>query len=242
VTQSARNAVIVVDGLRVERRGNDISDVIPGVALNLQTKAPGTTEEIVLSSDVDATAGGIQKFVDAYNAITRVLQASNAPSVNTDRTSTLTGISSVRGLQATLQRVISTQVGGLGTVRTLADLGLKTNRDGSLTLDKTALQKALDKGGDAVNRMFSQVSTGVAAQMKDVSQRYTNTTDGLLSLTRNALGDSIKKLGDQSTTMQARIDSYKTTLIAQFTAMEKIVSGFKSIESFLTSQDKKSGS
>ena len=55
------------------------------------------------------------------------------------------------------------------------------------------------------------------------------------SRTKN-LNSRIKQMDTDADRLQLRIDAFKTNLTAQFTAMEKIVSGLKAAGSFLTQQ------
>jgi flagellar capping protein FliD len=43
-------------------------------------------------------------------------------------------------------------------------------------------------------------------------------------------------MDDQAANIQLRIDAYRQTLVSQFTAMENVVSQYKSIGSYLTRQ------
>ena len=48
---------------------------------------------------------------------------------------------------------------------------------------------------------------------------------------------SIKLISTQIDSLQLRLDAYRTKLVNQFSAMEKIVSNFKSIGSYLDNQE-----
>jgi flagellar hook-associated protein 2 len=233
-TPPAANALVTVNGLDFVRQSNTLTDVIPGVTINL--KATTTTpESLVVDNDVDGTAKNLQKFVDAYNAVLKLVQTQLAPSPETDRAKTLAGDGSIRNLQASLQRVISTVVGSTG-VRALADVGVKTGRDGSLTLDTTLLGKAISRDPAAVNNLFSQPTTGLGQVVKDLVKTATNSVDGTLVQRKKGLSDNVKRMDVQADTMQARLDTYRDLLVSQFTEMEKIVSGLKATGNFLSQQ------
>ena len=128
-----------------------------------------------------------------------------------------------------------TSVIGGGSVRTLADVGLKTNfQDGTLTIDSGKLGAALQANPQAINNIFSHATTGIGAAVQTLSDRYTNVVDGLFTTSTKSLNNRIKQMDTQADSMQARIDSFKANLTAQFTAMEQIVSGLKTTGNFLT--------
>ncbi|ABC81115.1 flagellar filament capping protein FliD [Anaeromyxobacter dehalogenans] len=234
--QPARNAQVEVDGLTFTRTGNVIADALPGVTLTLAA-AGGPAEDLVLGTDPAGTQARLQKLVDGYNGVMRLLQRHLAVAKDSDRATTLAGDSTLRTLQARLQRVLVTEVPGLSSgVRTLADLGVRTGRDGSLSVDAATLSSALARDPAAANALFSTSGTGLAAVVKALVADHTRAGDGALVLRQDGLGRTVKDLDGQAAALQLRIDAFQQNLIRQFTAMESTVSGLKSIGSFLAGQ------
>jgi flagellar hook-associated protein 2 len=234
ITQTAANSVVTVDGLAFTRQSNTLTDVIPGVTMSLKatTAAP---ETLVVDHDAEATAKNLQKFVDAYNGVLKLVQRQLSPAPDSDRSVTLAGDASLRGLQRTLQALTSQQVGA-GTVRTLADLGIKTARDGSLSLDTVALGKAISRDPAAVNDLFSHASTGLGATVKALVKNANDFSSGTLSARKKGLGDSIRHMDDQAAVMELRLEGYRKLLVDQFTAMERVVSELRATGNFLSQQ------
>jgi len=237
-TLDPTNATFTLDGLAFTRSTNTVSDALPGVTLSLSST--GAAEGLNLANDVSGTQQRLQTYVNAYNAVIQIVQRELSPTANTDRTQTLAGNATVRSLQQMLQGLGSQQVPGLGTVRTLADLGVKTNRDGTLTLDATTLSAAVTRSPSSVNALFSTASTGLSAVVSAAVDQYVLPSNGMLSLAQSGLQGRVKQMGDQATTLQSRLDAYKATLQAQFAAMETVVSQWKTVGSFLTSQSSSS--
>jgi flagellar hook-associated protein 2 len=233
-TQAAQNAIVKVDGLSFSRSSNTVGDVIPGTTLTLR-KGGAPAEDLVLATDPDATQARLQKFVDAYNGVMKLVQRQLNPTKDTDRGSSLVGDASVRTLQSKLQAMVTTRV-GTSTVRALADLGVKTERDGSLSIDATILGKALGRDPAAANALFSTAATGLSAVAKSLVDVETRAGDGALTARQSGLGDTVKAMNDQADAMQRRIDAFRHNLAAEFTAMEGTVSGLKSIGNFLSAQ------
>jgi flagellar hook-associated protein 2 len=236
----ARNATFEVDGLPFTRPSNTVSDAIPGTTLTLK-KENGVEEDLVLATDLDATRARLQKFVDAYNDVFKLVQRQLNPSRATDRGATLGGDAAIRGLQAKLQGLLTTKVGA-STVRALADLGVKTGRDGSLTITATALEGAVARDPAAVNALFSTATTGLSAVIERLVNVQTRSDDGALTARKSGLDDTLRRLDVQAEAMQRRIDGFREGLVRQFAAMEKTVSGLKSIGNFLNAQQQSSQS
>lgn len=231
---AATNAQLTVDGVTFRRTSNAVADIVPGVQLTLKglSAAP---EDLVTGYDTSATQANLQGFVSAYNGVNALVQRALAIDVNTDRSKTLGGDAVVRNLQATLRGLTTTMV-GTGTVRALADLGVKTAEDGSLSIDAAALGQAVARSPGAVDALFTAAGTGLSDVVTALTDRYTSASDGLIAARKDGLTKSISSMGDTLDRMNARLQAYKQSLIAQFSAMESVVSGLKSVGNFLTAQ------
>jgi len=248
-TTDAQNAHLVVDGLTFERTSNTVADVVPGASLTLSSVSAGVTppalpggdpsggtaETLTLATDATTTQTKLKGFVDAYNALMSAVQRQLNVSQSADRGASLAGDSTVRNLQGRLQALISSSATGAPNgIRSLADLGVKTGRDGTLSIDSTTLSSALGKDASAVNAIFSTSGTGMAAVMSAMSTTFTRSGDGLLTVRQDNLNSQIKRLTDSMTAQQKRVEVYRQTLVKQFTAMENVVSQMKSMGSFLS--------
>lgn len=235
--QTATNAKVTIDNMQFERASNTIDDALPGVTLNLKsvTSAP---ESLVLGTDTSGTAENLQDFVTAYNDVMKILRSNLNIAQQTDRTKTLGGDSATRGLQASMMSLISRVTNGTSSVRALADLGIKTGSDGLLSLDKTRLGKAIATDPAAVNAIF-QNTGGVSDSFKSLVTSYTDASSGILTQRSKSYDKSVKDLDGHIASLQIRLDGYRSKLVAQFSAMEKVVSQFKSIGNYLTSQENK---
>ena len=232
----ASNATFTIDGLAFTRQSNTVTDAIPGTTLSLKGQT-NSKENLTMSYDSATTALNLQNFVNAYNDIIKTVASQQSlGGGGSDRNATLAGNSTLRSLVNSVQGLMTSTVGS-GSVRTLADLGIKTNfLDGTLTIDSGKLGAALQANGPGINNVFAQATTGVGALTKALSDRYTNVVDGLFTSSTKSLNTRIKQMDTQADKMQARVDAFRANLRAQFTAMEQIVSGLKSTGNFLTQQ------
>lgn len=233
--QAAVNAEVKVDGLLIKRTSNNISDVIPGVTLSLKA-VTAANETVVIGNDITGTATNIQKFVDAYNESLKLIQAQLQSSATTDRATTLAGDTALRSLQRNLQGLVTSEVTAGGTVRVLADLGVKSARDGSLSIDSTVLKAAIARDSASVNELFADATEGLGKLTSTLATNYTNAANGILVSKRKGLEVTVEKMNDAIETLEMRIETRRQGLIAQFAAMEKIVSNMRSLGNFLSQQ------
>jgi len=216
-----------------------LTDVIPSTTLSL-SETMSSAQDLVLSNDPTATQKNLQKFVDAYNDVIKLLQRQLNVNGDTNRDASLAGDSSLRALQGRMQQLISTQVSGLSSVRALSDLGLKTARDGTLSIDKTTLEKAITRDPSAINELFATENVGLAEVTDDVVDDYDNSQDGLLASRRKNIQGNIRRMDDTMANFELRLETFRTKLINQFTSMERTVAGLNTIGNFLSQQDTRS--
>ena len=155
VAQDAKDAIVRLDGVEITRATNSFSDVIPGVQIDLKSAKPGTIVSLGLTRPTAAISQGVQDFVSAYNELMAVI--GDATKAAADGTSgALHGDLGVTALQRQLAKLPTTILSSTGSgVHTLAEIGVRTNRDGTLSLDATKLASALAADPDGVEALFN---------------------------------------------------------------------------------------
>lgn len=149
--QEAKDAQIIVDGVTVNKASNSFSDVIPGVKIDLVSAAPGTTVTIGTSQPTDAIKQAVSDFVAAYNEMKTTLTKM------TGTEGSLRSDAGIRALVTRLGALTSTKLTYAtdGSPTTLAEIGVSTNRDGTLTLDSAKLSSVMSSNPAAVEAMFN---------------------------------------------------------------------------------------
>lgn len=235
VRAGAQNARLVIDGLTVERTGNTIGDLIPGVTLTLNKQsAASAAEELVLVEDRTASRARLDAFVGAWNDLARSMRSLGTAADGT--AGLLSGDSTLRALGAELEGVL-TRVIGAGSVANLADLGLQLQRDGTLLVDDATFAAALAGNPGAIDRLFSAAETGVAASIEALVARYNAPSTGILATRKEGLQETVDRMTDDIERKTEALEIYRQTLIRRFTALEEIVSKFDSIARFLDQQE-----
>ena len=248
ITQAATNASLTVSGFptAITRDSNTISDVIPGVTLNLtHTGGPVT---VSVATNTDAVTANVQTFVNAFNDLvsyvnsqSTVTQQNSGSSSSTspDSTSTDNSVtagplafdSTVRSVLDQLHSVVSSAVGGnsSGGLAVLSQIGISTQEDGTLAFDSTQLQTALTQDPNSVTTLFAGngASGGIADNLHNLLFGITE-PGGLISVRNNSLSDQIKTINDQIDTGQQQIDAYQQSLQQTFANLELLVSNLKS--------------
>jgi flagellar hook-associated protein 2 len=168
----AKDAIVMIDGIQVTSSTNTISDAIAGVTLTLKTEEIGTKATLNIGLDKTSASSSVEGFVNAFNSLVGTFNQLSGYNAETKQGGVLIGDSSLRGILSQLRGVMGNPVSGVeGTYRALADLGIKTQADGTLTLDKAKLTAALDSNFDDIGRLFA--ATGTAT---DSLVEYTSST------------------------------------------------------------------
>lgn len=155
-TVTAQNAVFKVNGISISKTSNTVSDVIQGVTFTLSKEA--STANLTVARDTAGINSSISSFVKAYNDLAATLKNVSAYDAATKQAATLQGDSTVRTLQTQLRSMLSTPVVGTsGALTNLADIGITSQKDGSLAINQTKLDSALASNFGDIASLFTSV-------------------------------------------------------------------------------------
>ncbi len=155
-TQDARDARAVVDGLTVTGASNTLDKAIQGVTLNLKATAT-TATTLTVAQDNSAISSGVQSFVRAFNELASTVKSLTSYNAETKQAGVLQGDFSVRSIFGHLRGELNKMASGASDqLDSLADLGITTERDGTLKLDSTKLQKAIEADAQGVAGLFAR--------------------------------------------------------------------------------------
>ena len=181
---SALDALFTVDGLSISKPSNSVTDVVEGVTLTLSGTTSDSPVTLNIVRNVSQLEASIKSFVSAYNDLTAVTGELGKFDVETGVGGILIGDSLLRGLQGQLRGVIGEVGAGLsGSVRSLADIGISTQRDGTLVFsDSAALASALADNPEDVAALFAVTGSVDDALVNFVGSTSASTA-GLFELT-----------------------------------------------------------
>jgi flagellar hook-associated protein 2 len=179
-TQSATDAQVRVDGYPsgawIERSTNSISDVIPGVTVNLQ--GVGTTS-VNLTRSTANVKSNLQNVVDVYNGIAHAIDAFTGYDEETGKGGVLQGDSAVNGLLAQVRSLFVGSVDGFvdgqDSFTLPAQIGLEIDRYGELSLDGGKLNDALSEDYEGVLQLLGAVNSGATWNANNI--QFTSATN-----------------------------------------------------------------
>lgn len=246
VIAKAQSAVLFVDGLKVVSASNTVTSAIDGVTLNLagaqsaSDLAAGKTVDVTIGVDKGSVKSNIQKFVDSYNSLmntaaqqTAVVQVGEG---SNPVTGALVGDATVRGLLSGLRNELVKMTGEEGT-RALADLGITTQKDGTLKIDDAKLSSALDTKFDQVANYFTG-DKGLMVRLDKNVGEYLK-AGGVFDQRTKALQSTLTGPGgidEQRKALDLRVSKIQERLVAQYTAMDQLVSRLQKTSESLSNQ------
>lgn len=215
---------------------NVIEGVIEGVSLNLVSAEPGGTVSIDVSYDKNAAKEKVNAFVAAYNTLRGMLNRLGGYDSASKTAGPMLGDALLSGIDAEIRRTLSSPVEAAGsTIQTLADIGVTTQKDGTLKVDATKLDSALAGNFDAVARLFGTEDTGVGARL--YNQIRDRLADGAGIDQRNeSLQAQQRALQKKAADINARMQIVQQTYLKQFTRLDTLLSSLSSTSAYLSQQ------
>lgn len=240
-SQQARNALVKIDNVAMEFEKNEITTAIPNLRIDLNKAAPGTSVTIATDQPTSTMADLVREIVTAYNTLKGGLNTAMRTSTGAGSSSgLLANDGGMRDMSNRLARLTSTQLTPDGTYKTLADLGVTTNRDGTLSLDTTRLQAALAADPEGVVQMLNPsvkdaTHIGIAGALGSITSYLTGEKGPLTAsaATYDKLGKTYQKQLDKVNEDKA---DYTERLTVTYSTMQSRLLQFKATQSYLEQQ------
>jgi flagellar hook-associated protein 2 len=231
VTTPAANAVVKVDGVTRTASSNRLTDLIDGVTLDLTKAQDNTTFTLDVVADNANVRGALQTFVGSYNAALTALRNAGNYNAETQVGGPLVGDAAVRGLQQQLRGAVGDAFAGLSA------LGIRSSKDGSLSVDVAKLDAALAADPAAVDRLFDKATAGsLGAVLGARLEGAVAPNTGLLETRTKALNDRLKGLQSDRERLEVRMERIETNYRRQYTALDGLVAQLQGTSSFLTQE------
>ncbi|MEC4684756.1 MAG: flagellar filament capping protein FliD [Nitrospirota bacterium] len=231
-TKTASDASFSVDGISMTRSSNTVTDAMTGVTLTLKNAGSAT---LSVTNDTDTISQNVQSFVDAYNDIVSYVSANSAYNANSHVGNPLFGESTSRLILNRLSSIITNRASGLPEdLRALSQLGVSTNRDGTLSLDTGTLGSKLSTDLGGVENLFTDSTSGIAIQLYNYIDDATDSIDGAITIRIDGLESLVGDISDDILDLEAKLSRTEESLRRQFSALESLLSGLTSQSTFLT--------
>lgn len=212
-----KNLEMKFEDVDIARSENSFSDLIEGVKLTAKKAMPGTSVNLNITQDVDATSTGIKDFVEKYNKVFSVMSDQMTPKEGEKLS--LGAASSMRQAIRSMQSEVSGGKTAPGGGMSLADMGVMTNaKSGKLEIDEGKLKNALDSNYEGVMKVFatSEGGPGIAEKLGNAVKGMQDRDTGVISLRQKTLDQSIRLQDQTIERQQRRVDEKQQRLQKTF--------------------------
>jgi flagellar hook-associated protein 2 len=232
INAAAQDAKVALDGVEAKYPTNSISGMIPGARIDLVAASVGTKVSIGASAPTSAISDAVTNFVATYNEVFKAVQAAVDP-INGPLRTDAAAKDLLRQLKSlTLADLVP---GASSAVPSkLADIGVKTNRDGTLAVDTSRLSTVLSTYPNDIEKIFAS-GAALSKALSTIATNAASTKTGLGASADNYTKQQTK-LADEKDKVATDTASMTERMTQQFAAMDAKVAAYKSTQAFLTQQ------
>ncbi|EIT6714269.1 flagellar filament capping protein FliD [Campylobacter upsaliensis] len=166
--KKAQNAEFTMDGIKMVRPSNTITDISVGLTLTLNKTGEVNFE---VQQDTEAVTKAMEDLVNAYNDLVANLNASTDFNSETGMKGTLQGVSEVNSIRSTLISALFDSVPVEGVVKdkngndmnatvmlSMQDFGLKISESGNLSFIKSDFEKKMKEDISFAEGFFAGIT------------------------------------------------------------------------------------
>jgi len=231
LTRQAKDAVLSVNGLSITSSTNSLTDVVPGVTLSLNKDA--TNAVVTVSRDTASAKDLVKKFIDAYNAIAQFTKDQTNASLNGQVSIGRDPV--LRSFKDNMRGTLMAEYGS-GTYKKLAEVGIGFDRDGKMTLDSTAFDRAMSTSPSELQTLFSGSSGngGAFGALAGLVKEYSQ-AGGFVSSVRTRIDEEVTRIDKRIASMQATLEIRRQALQQEYIAADLAMTQLKNQSGSLAS-------
>ena len=237
----AQDTLAKINGIDMASHTNVFEEVAAGVTLTVAQKSAkdAAPVRITIANDTATAKTALKNLVESYNALSSALATMTAYDKDSKTAGTLQGDSTAVNLQSAMRRLLSGPGGEGGGFTSLSQMGIAFQKDGTLKIDDTKLDKAL-KDPDSMSKFFTADvadanQDGLAVRMKD----FTNgllATGGTFSTKDETLKNALKRNTADQERQSARVTAYEARVRAQYSRLDTQMASLKSLDTYVSQQ------
>ena len=220
----AADAQFTVDGFAVTSASNKADGVLGGVSLALlDTSSEPFT--VTVESDPDALREKLTTLVSSYNGVVNKIHSTTGFGSIKASNAELSSDSSLRSVTGRLSNALTTRIGN-GRFQTLASIGIELNNDGTLKLDSSKFDTAMNDDSLAVTRILAgddDQELGLGDILNSITEDLIG-ANGAIETKKDSLSSRSRALDDRIEIEESRLNRLEDQLRKQFTQMDQIVS------------------
>ena len=227
------DAQMVADGLTYTSGTNSFTNLISGVTINLASTG---SVRLYTTRNTDQQVSALRSIVASYNQLLSTVNTEITYDKDVQKRGGLANDFVARSFLFQMRRLTTDPIAGTASNVTLAELGVRTEQNGTLTVDETRLNKVISEQPELLQNVMASSGTkqGALEKMLNLADTVLGVNGPFVRIyndTQNrdlpAINEAIAKLNDQMDALQARY-------LREFTSMQDMVSSSKNSQDSLT--------
>lgn len=230
----AQDAKVKLDGFEIEVPSNRVTDLIPGVTIDLKKANPGEEITIEITEDIQKIGGKISTLVDNINNVLKFIKEQNTMDESTDTSRTLGGDSLLTTIEGRLRSAVFTTIQTDKGPMRVGDIGISFQRDGLLKFDQSKFEQALSKDYKTVAQVLTGKYTleggktnGFIDVLDEAAKVLLAHPSGVLPNRKGGLQSQMNQIDRQIANRQRIIQQKEEVLKAKFARLEETISKIK---------------
>ena len=217
--------LIVENRYSITSSSNSLTDAIQGVTLNL--KKAGSIS-INVNRDTAAVQSAVNGVAKSYSDLVGTMKKMRGDVLKSDNSVLL-------NLESQLRGVLNGRNQASSRFANVFELGLSTQKDGTLTVDSSALNKALQSDFDGVANLFADATSGIAKKLTAVADGFL-ATGGPLDGRTQGLDSELRQNTSKKNALQVRLQQIQLRYTQQFNALDSVISQLNQTSNLVTQQ------
>ncbi|MFA5216538.1 flagellar filament capping protein FliD [Sulfuricurvum sp.] len=231
--QAARDASFNYNGIAMTRSTNTITDIAPGMTVNLLQD--NGSANISITQDTTKISDAMNSFVTSYNALTSQLTSMTTSDSTTGTVGIFNGDNSINAITRDINQIVTSMSNnGLS----LPQFGIDLSQTGTMSFNSSTFLSAYNANPSASEAFFSNSTDGLFTSMNTMLTSYTG-TNGIMSTLTDGSATQLQSLQDNQKSAQALLDARYTAMTAQFvqydTIMTNLTNQFASLKQQINS-------
>lgn len=237
--QAARDASFKYNGITMTRSSNTITDIVPGMTLNLLEDSGSAN--ISINQDTQAISDSLSSFVSSYNSLTSQLTSMTTTDTAAGTVGIFNGDNSINSITREINRLVtSANSSGLS----LPQFGIDLSETGTMSFNSSTFLTKFKTDPSASEAFFAGTTTtdsynntkttdGLFTSINSLMARYTD-SNGIVNTLTTGSATEMKALTANKTKSQALLDARYDAMTARFvqydTIMTKLTNQFASLK------------
>ena len=245
--EQGKDAIIVVDGHEIANDSNVFDTQVSGITITAtkvsekDDKGNFKTNSVELTEDAEAVTKKMQEFIDAYNALHKTMDELYKRNTyengkNNYDGGELAGDSMVKSMQYAMSNMITTYGSDAAAAGkdalSIFNMGIKFEKDGTLSLDSTKFKESLKDNYNQVVNAFSGEKS-LINKFETLVKDYTK-SGGILAEREDRLQTENKDIGKKEASNAELLAKYEEGLRQKYASLDNLIAGYNSSMSYIS--------